>query len=260
MRIESLIETEEETLFSVPMPNPRLEVTMSNPYIRVTLACLICFTLTPRSVHGEPVTNVYEIVSGEAGWCCGIAGEFRTTLPNDSESYVWLVTDSAQPSARMILFGLLYEEPISLIVNNGRIYSDYIEFGMPGPFPPFPAPGTPPLQHYIASNTASGIRFNGLTVYPVFGADVPNRFWHSNVVATLLTPTPVRPTIRVSQVEVCWESSSNRIYQVQYRSSFTSNTWVNLQSTVFGNGGTRCIVDRVDADQPRRFYRVLPVP
>ena len=66
------------------------------------------------------------------------------------------------------------------------------------------------------------------------------------------------PTIRVSEVECCWESEAQRLYQVQYRSSLTTNHWVVLLSTnVPGTGATICIPDRVPAGHPQRFYRVV---
>lgn len=63
-------------------------------------------------------------------------------------------------------------------------------------------------------------------------------------------------TIRVSQVEICWTSRLDRMYQVQYRSTFTTNLWTNLGAPVQGNGSTNCITDAVVPDQPQRYYRV----
>ncbi len=63
----------------------------------------------------------------------------------------------------------------------------------------------------------------------------------------------------VSCMDVCWDSLTNRSYQVQYRSSFTTNQWANLGSPVAGNGGTNCITDTVRGE-PRRFYRVIETP
>jgi hypothetical protein len=96
-------------------------------------------------------------------------------------------------------------------------------------------------------------------VVPPFGADVPNQFTHTNVVANFLSGT-LRPTIRVSEVEVCWGSVTNRNYQVQYRSSLTTNQWINFGPSVVGNGTTNCLADKVPVGEPQRFYRVLPAP
>lgn len=69
------------------------------------------------------------------------------------------------------------------------------------------------------------------------------------------------PTVSASVacMDVCWDSLTNRLYQVQYRSSLTTNQWVNLGNPVAGNGGTNCITDPVRGE-PQRFYRVVEMP
>jgi hypothetical protein len=75
-------------------------------------------------------------------------------------------------------------------------------------------------------------------------------------------------SVRVSCVDVCWTSRSNRTYQVQYRPSLTnvwpslgeSNVWRNLGASVQGNGSTNCITDAVTSDQPQRYYRIEELP
>jgi hypothetical protein len=64
--------------------------------------------------------------------------------------------------------------------------------------------------------------------------------------------------IEVSQVRVCWFTPTNKTSQLQYRSTLTTNDWVNLGSAVPGTGYTTCISDAVDG--PQRFYRVLYLP
>ena len=71
--------------------------------------------------------------------------------------------------------------------------------------------------------------------------------------------SPVSPcppsSIRVSEVEICWPSISNSVYQVDYLSDLTTNTWVPLYTNVIGDGTVICRPDRVT--QPQRFYRVV---
>lgn len=66
------------------------------------------------------------------------------------------------------------------------------------------------------------------------------------------------PTVlaSVACVDVCWDSLTNRLYQVQHRSSLTTNQWANLGNPVAGNGNTNCITDTVRGE-PRRFYGVV---
>ena len=66
--------------------------------------------------------------------------------------------------------------------------------------------------------------------------------------------------VRVSQLEVCWTSRSNRLYQVQYRSTLTTNIWTSLGASVQGNGSTNCINDPINIGQPQRYYRIEELP
>jgi hypothetical protein len=67
-------------------------------------------------------------------------------------------------------------------------------------------------------------------------------------------------SIRVSQVELCWDSTPTNTYQVQYKSSLTTNQWVNLDGLIPGNGSRQCLADYVPEGQPQRFYRLVITP
>ena len=67
-------------------------------------------------------------------------------------------------------------------------------------------------------------------------------------------------SLRVSQVEFCWTSRSNRTYQVQYRSALTTNLWTNFGGPVPGNGTTNCVTEPVLPGEPQRYYRVEELP
>lgn len=88
------------------------------------------------------------------------------------------------------------------------------------------------------------------------------REWRPQLVVhyTPTTPETNVLSIRVSQVELCWPSMSNTLYQVQYRSDLTTNIWTDLGTPVQGNGLTNCIYDAVLPGQPQRFYRFVTSP
>jgi hypothetical protein len=69
----------------------------------------------------------------------------------------------------------------------------------------------------------------------------------------------VTATVRVRDLDICWNSSTNRTYQVEYRSDATTNLWVGLGSPVQGNGTTNCVVDSVP-EVPSKLYRVRVLP
>jgi hypothetical protein len=66
--------------------------------------------------------------------------------------------------------------------------------------------------------------------------------------------------IRVSEVEVSWFAENGIHYLPQYRSSLTTNDWVDLGSSVLGTGSVSYLKDPVPIDAPRRFYRVIAAP
>ena len=102
-----------------------------------------------------------------------------------------------------------------------------------------------------ASSTAT------IRILDLVTEQVSNDFTVDDISFTPLTPFA---SIRLSQVEVCWNSITNRMYQVQYRSSLTTNTWVDLGVSVAGSGPTNCVTDSISQGQAQRFYRVVQLP
>lgn len=75
----------------------------------------------------------------------------------------------------------------------------------------------------------------------------------------IIEAVPYRPesSIRVSEVEICWQSETNAPYRVEYRSELTGSEWLPLYTNLVGTGERMCVADRPAPDQPQRFYRVI---
>ena len=75
--------------------------------------------------------------------------------------------------------------------------------------------------------------------------------------ATLSYPTngPPELSIQVADVDICWNTETNKGYQLEYRSPQTTNIWSPIGGPVFGSGSRTCIVDSIRG-QPGRFYRI----
>lgn len=91
-----------------------------------------------------------------------------------------------------------------------------------------------------------------------FWNDAPNDFsvflTEINGVVEVLPPTL---SIRVSQVELCWQTATNTWYQLQYRSTLTTNQWLPLSASwVAGNGTRFCTTDAIVVGSPQRFYQL----
>lgn len=61
-------------------------------------------------------------------------------------------------------------------------------------------------------------------------------------------------------VELCWTSMTNGMYQVEYSSDPTTNSWTALGDQISAVDCTTCQYDAVPSTQPQRFYRVSKLP
>jgi hypothetical protein len=107
---------------------------------------------------------------------------------------------------------------------------------------------------FIAIGNATTLRFVSRTTADQFGGTL------LDAISVVPVSEVLNATIRVSQVEVCWNSQTGVLYQPQYRSVLTTNVWTALGSPVPGNGSTNCITDAVLNGEPARFYRVVTPP
>jgi hypothetical protein len=73
----------------------------------------------------------------------------------------------------------------------------------------------------------------------------------------VLSGTCPATSIRLSEVEICWPSLSDQFYRVEYRSDFTTNSWLPFATDIVGTGAQLCVYDKISRDQPKRFYRVV---
>jgi hypothetical protein len=73
-----------------------------------------------------------------------------------------------------------------------------------------------------------------------------------------LDPNATQLGIRVSRVELSWDTATNVTYQVQTRSSLTGDEWVNYGAPVVGVDGV--VRSEVPIVGDRCFYRLVVVP
>lgn len=98
----------------------------------------------------------------------------------------------------------------------------------------------------LTGNGHNGTLFGNASIVPLNGVDVI----HAGCGRPVLD-------IRVSQVELCWDTVPTKWYQLQYESSLTTNQWVPFMTNwIAGNGSRFCTNDAVQADQAQRFYRI----
>jgi hypothetical protein len=73
---------------------------------------------------------------------------------------------------------------------------------------------------------------------------------------------PLAPALEVhatpmsGQVELCWQTATNRFYQLLHSSTLT-NSWVPVSTNyILGNGMKRCETYGVLPGSPQKFYRI----
>src|SRR6266567_7315150 len=151
--------------------------------------------------ESEAASGVYQIISGAYSECCGIGGTFRSSLPNESQSFVKLTVDPQSELATMTFLGKDVQtvfsvvpcppgDPINFSFNYGFTFSNSIVFHVdPGPAPYYE------YWNYTVSNSANALRIGGVVgIDPRFCVDVPTQFSHSNVVAILMPGPRLRIT------------------------------------------------------------------
>ena len=71
---------------------------------------------------------------------------------------------------------------------------------------------------------------------------------------------PLAPSLEISgsPIELCWQTATNRFYQLLRSSDLTTDQWVPLHTNwVSGDGTRHCETDANPAGSPKKFYRLL---
>jgi hypothetical protein len=221
--------------------------------------------------QSRPATGLYQIISGTYGECCGIAGEFRSSLPNENQSFVRLTVEPQSGIATMAflradgqtIFSVVPcapGDPINFNLVYGFFFSNSIVFHVdPGP-PPYAV-----FWNYSVSHSTDSLRINGtLGTAQQFCADVPTQFGHSNVVAVLVPG----PTLRITEF-----SKDGPLLFIQGNTGWTnvieasadSVAWSPISTNLMPN--TLCPIcpyilfrDAGSTNLARRFYRCFEIP
>ena len=239
----------------------------------IGLAVLSAVVVSIRSAAAQSraASGLYQITSGTYIECCGIAGDFRSSLPNDRQRFVRLTVEPERNIATMTFLGnggqTIFSvvpcppgDPINFSFDHGLVFSNRLVFHVD--------PGGPPYRkywNYTVSNSADQLRIEGtLGTLQQFCVDVPDRFNHSNVVAVLVPP----PRLSITGVS----SGGARLF-LQGHAGLTNVieasadlvTWVGVSTNVMDY--SLCPIcpfaifeDAASTNLTRRFYRAFELP
>jgi hypothetical protein len=237
--------------------------------LAITAALVLSVRLT--GAQSVPTSGLYEIASGTYTECCGIAGETRSSLPNEGQSFVRLTEEAQTGLATMTFLGRDLQtvfsvvpcpigDPIPFLFNYGFIYSNSIMFLVdPGP-PPYGI-----YWHYLVDYSTNSLQINGALGMAGEGcSDVLTDFGYSNVVAQLVTG----PRMSVSEF-----SKEGALLFIQGHAGCTNVieastnlvSWTPISTNLMP--ATTCPIcpyivfrDPASTNLARRFYRSFEFP
>ena len=239
------------------------------------LSAAVLWITSPRAQE-VPVSGLYQIISGTYTECCGIGGPFINSLPDTNQYYIQLTVDSQANHAQMAFLGedlhtVFSTAPggpgggFTFLFGTGTVFPDHIQFQ-----PEIQIPEDRRSWTYTASNSAGGLRINGVATAPIWGsADIPEEFEHTNILAVLVS-TASKPTIgrprRAANGEIQFTVIDGGWGQTNViAASDDLVTWTAISTNVFP--ATTCpICPFIDFQDPastnfaRRFYRSFSLP
>jgi hypothetical protein len=238
----------------------------------VGLATLSALTLGLRPAQAQSTfkSGYYEITSGLYSECCGFAGNpFSYELPDERQGFVELSIDPGGNTARLTFLGpdlrtvftsypWIPDRTFAFSFNNGIVSSNYIQFGEGTPLP---RPGLPNWNYTVRDQSGS-LSISGIAVTPMFGADVPNQFNHTNVVAMLLTNPVVIDRIERdgSSMRFHFTGQQLYVYTVEYSDSLTVPNWQTNSSHVAKLGPIDVVVTNSLSAAQTRYFRIRTEP
>jgi hypothetical protein len=240
---------------------------------RGLLAITAAFVVSVRLAGAQSgaTSGLYEIVSGTYTECCGIAGEMRSSVPNEGQSFVRLTVDTQTDLATMTFLGRDLQtvfsvvpcpigNPVQFLFDYGFVYSNSIIFHVdPGP-PPYGI-----YWDYSVSYSTNSLEINGTLGMADQGcADAPTQFGHSNVVAQLVAG----PRMSVTEF-----SKEGALLFIQGHAGWTNVieastnlvSWTPISTNLMP--ATTCPIcpyilfrDPASTNLAKRFYRSFEIP
>jgi hypothetical protein len=210
---------------------------------------------------------LYQIDSGSFTACCGFGGnDLGYDLPTEAQSFVRLDVDPQNDTASMTflhddgqtVFSVIpcpFGPAIPFSFDYGLVFSNRIVFHVD--------PGPRSYWNYTVSNSAETLRIDGvLGLVQRFCADVPDKFGHSNVVATLLpSPPSIEAVERQGSVfRFHFTGEPPYDYFVEYTDSLPAHNWLSLTNFRAKIATIQALVTDPLTNSAARFYRIRKQP
>jgi len=237
----------------------------------LAIARVFVLSIPSDGVQIRAASGLYQIISGTYIECCGIGGDFPSSLPNESQGFVRLTVEPQSDLVTMTFLGRDAQtvfsvvpcppgDPINFSFNYGFVVSNSVVFHVdPGP-PPYGL-----YWNYSVTNSTDNLRINGiLGTAQQNCVDVPTQFSHTNLVAVLVP----EPRLRITEFSkdgalLFVQGQAGRTNVIEASMDFLS--WTPINTDVMPN--TLCPVcpfllyrDAASTNLARRFYRCFEIP
>ena len=211
-----------------------------------------------------PVSGLYQIISGDYGYCFEVCLGLGESLPDANQAYVELMVDAQSNTVQIAIlgadrhtaFGNFGSNGCTFFLTNGVVLPDHVEFaGEQSPL--FFGSWT-----YTVSNSAGGLRIDGgFSGHPLY-------FSHANVVAVLVAAVPI-PMFSLPRASgsgaIEFTVFNGRSGQTNVIEASTDLVrWTAISTNVFPS--TDSICPFIDFQEPastnlaRRYYRSFSFP
>ena len=237
---------------------------LKNRIIWLAITSAFVVSLHSADAQSGAPRGLYQIISGTYSECCGIEGDFRSSLPNAHQAFVRLTVDPQSHVATMTFLGEDLRTVFSIVpcpsahsINftfDGFVLADGTVIFHVDPFPP-------PDEYYYSytvSNSANSLRIDGtLVAHRSVCVDVPDHFTHSNVVAVLVSP-PVIDRIERDGNSIRFHLTGPQLYDytVEFTDSLPPANWQALARYRAKLGPIDVVVTNSLTNAQARFFRV----
>jgi len=221
-----------------------------------TLALVLCLSAahTEAAILTGPLTNssnghLYYLLAPNTWTNCeaeavSLGGHLATI--NDQAENDWVVANFSTFDGvpRHLWIGLTDRDEEGIFIWVSGETSTYRNWAPGEPNNGAGTPATEQFAHILSPAFRSDGTWN----------DNPDFSQYSGVIE--VDPIPSLH-IRVSQVELCWDTRSNVIYQLQSREAITNSPWISFGGPFLGDGTRFCTNDWVLAGQRQRYYQLV---
>jgi len=202
---------------------------------------------------------IYSVAAMEASWWVNIFTNGGGTVPN-----VMGLSSSIDPRTtiemRFVFPGTTNPATTDLV---GADFFDSEVGSLTGTFQAFDVNGNPigSITPTTPASCKSRVQFSTPGIARVRFSDTGDGFETDNIFFNMPVAQsgPKLNIIKshISQVDLSWQSRSNKTYQIKYQSTLTTNGWLDLGAPVLGNGFTNFMQDSIIEGQSSRFYRLV---